>query len=98
MVVQDEVVFDAEIFKEKNTSSGEDSDSDSDDGQSIFRSKATLTSKHQEVPLVRTRSQTMSQKDDHLGKIVVAHKGKLIPCLFPGKIEEKTSKGYLVQV
>ena len=69
MVVQDEVVFDAEIFKEKNTSSGEDSDSD--DGQSIFRSKATLTSKHQEVPLVRTRSQTMSQKDDHLGKIVL---------------------------
>ena len=47
--------------------------------------------------MVRTRSQTMSQKDDHLGKIVVAHKGKLIPCWFPGKIEEKTSKGYLVQ-
>ena len=39
----------------------------------------------------------MSQKDDHLGQIVVAHKGKLIRCWFPGKIEEKTSKGYLIQ-
>ena len=48
--------------------------------------------------MIKTRSITLSEQSSVLvGKVVVAHKGKLIPCWFPGKVEEKTSKGYLVK-
>ena len=47
--------------------------------------------------MVRTRSQTGTEKVDLEGKIVFAHKGKSVPFWFPGKVLKKTTKGYEVE-
>ena len=48
--------------------------------------------------MVRTRSQTsQSNSVDMIGKIIFAHKGKSIPCWFPGKVLKKTSKGLEIE-
>ena len=44
--------------------------------------------------MVKTRSQTRSQNVELVGKMVFAHKGKTIPCWFPGKVVNKNEKGY----
>ena len=88
-------MFDPEKIKDVNTKKSMEDDSDSDEG-AIFRSKALSASNATGgVAMVRTRSQTKS-RGDLTGKIVFAHKGKAIPCWFPGKIGKKTNKGYMV--
>ena len=52
--------------------------------------------------MVKTRSQTRSLSlssvvEDFPGKVVFAHKGKTIPCWFPGKVLRKSKKGYDVE-
>ena len=87
-----------EVFDPENLDgdiSGEETDSD--DGQSLFRNKAFSAAKDSPVQMVRTRSQTSSKHLDIVGKIVFAHKGKSIPCWFPGKVLQKTSKGYEIE-
>jgi len=63
----------------------QDVSEDSDEGAAAFREKALSS------------SQEASDSDHQNGSWVVAHKGKVIPCWFPGQIKEKVSKGYLVQ-
>ena len=88
--VADEV-FDPEQF-------GKDSDeSDESDEGDAFRKKAFSAGKSP-ARMVRTRSQTsQSNSVDMIGKIIFAHKGKSIPCWFPGKVLKKTSKGLEIE-
>ena len=76
-------------------------ETDSDEGQSVFRSKALSVAEKEKnkepATMARTRSQTISTKADIVGKTVFTHKGKAIPCWFPGKVLEKTAKGYSVK-
>ena len=48
--------------------------------------------------MVKSRSQTeasqSSSEADWTGRIVFAHKGKKIPCWFPGRVLQKSKKGY----
>ena len=89
-------------------SSNEDSD---EDGTEVFRRKALQSSPGYSIP--RTRSHTkadMSQSDTGhadkttqekspfaIGDTVFAHKGKTVPCWFPGRILEKSKKGFKIQ-
>ena len=89
--VADEV-FDPEQF-------GKDSDEsyESDEGDA-FRRKAFSAGKKSPARMIRTRSQTsQSNSVDMIGKIIFAHKGKSIPCWFPGKVLKKTSKGLEIE-
>ena len=59
-------------------------ETDSDEGQSVFRSKALSVAEKEKnkepATMARTQSQTNSIKADIVGKTVFAHKGKAIPC------------------
>ena len=87
-------------------SSMEDSD---DDGTAVFRRQAQECSPGYHIP--RTRSQnkadlSMIEADGPentqkktlfgIGDFVFAHKGKMIPCWFPGTVQEQTKKGFKV--
>ena len=69
-------------------------ESDSDEGQSAFRRKALSATSGPRGPMVKTRSQSRSQNVELVGKIVFAHKGKVVPCWFPGKVVSKTERGF----
>lgn len=89
-----DAVFDPESI-EKETLSEESDDTDEGDA---FRQKAFSAGKKSPARMVRTRSQTsQSNSVDLTGKVVFAHKGKSIPCFFPGKVLRKTRKGLEVE-
>ena len=89
-------------------SSIEDSD---EDGTEVFRRQAQQCSPGYTIP--RTRSHTNADlspseadKADKpektkslfaIGDLVFAHKGKLIPCWFPGIVMEKSKKGFKIE-
>ena len=88
--IMDEEVFDPETFEK-------DISDESDEGE-MFRQKAFSATKETPLKMVRTRSQTsQSGSGDMTGKLVFAHKGKTIPCWFPGRVLKKTKKGIEVQ-
>ena len=85
-------VFDPE------SAADEDNDEESDEEGEVFRRKAIEM--ESSPRMVKTRSQTSSQSDvikDLSGRVVFAHKGKAIPCWFPGKVLCKSKKGYKVE-
>ena len=87
-----------DVFDPENVGADKsDIETDSDEGQSIFRCKALSVAKECDVPMVRTRSETSSQNVEKVGKLVFAHKGKTVPFWFPGKVTKKTNKGYEVE-
>ena len=47
--------------------------------------------------MVRTRSQTKSEKKSLVSELVFAHKGKTVPFWFPGKVLRKEAKGYEIE-
>ena len=88
-------VFDPESATEDNGCE----ESDEEEGK-IFRQKAR--GMEQSPRMVKTRSITRSLSlssvvEDLTGKVVFAHKGKTIPCWFPGKVLRKSKKGYDVE-
>ena len=95
-IASKDVMTDAVFDPERAGSDNSDIETDSDEGQA-FREKAILTRKETPVQMVKTRSQTGTEKVDLEGKIVFAHKGKSVPFWFPGKVLKKTTKGYEVE-
>ena len=88
-------VFDPKRAAEDNGNE----ESDEEEGE-IFRQKAR--GMEQSPRMVKTRSITRSLSlssgvEDLTGKVVFAHKGKTIPCWFPGKVLRKSKKGYDVE-
>ena len=83
-----------EVFDPESIEKDMSEDSDESDEGDAFRQKAFSAGKKSPARMVRTRSQTsQSNSVDMTGKIVFAHKGKSIPCFFPGKVLKTTNKG-----
>ena len=73
----------------------EDQDSD-DDGTAAFLLEATGNADKYELPRTRSQSQELAQSSTRLkiGSLVYAHRGKTVPCWFPGVIMKITKKGF----
>ena len=74
----------------------------------MFRRQALQNSPGYSIP--RTRSHTKADMSDAdkleniqekslfaIGDLVFAHKGKTVPCWFPGKVVQKSKKGFKVE-
>ena len=90
-------------------SSIEDSD---EDGTEVFRRQAQQCSPGYTIPRTRSHTKAdMSEADQaempekctqekslyYIGDLVFAHKGKIIPCWFPGIVLEKSKKGFKIE-
>ena len=90
-------------------SSIEDSD---EDGTEVFRRQAQQCSPGYTIPRTRSHTKAdMSEADQaempekttqekslfSIGDLVFAHKGKIIPCWFPGLVLEKCKKGFKIE-
>ena len=70
-----------------------------DEGIATFK-KAAMNHDGYELPRTRSHSElekSVSSRRFIIGKLVYAHKGKLVPCWFPGVVEKKTKKGYKIK-
>ena len=90
--------FAPEVFDPECSKDDESSDDSEDDG-AVFRKQAFAKAHNSSCNMVRTRSQTSkpSDVDDLVGQVVFAHKGKSIPCWFPGRVLKKNEKGYEIE-
>ena len=81
---------------------------DDEEGIATFQNAAMSHVDKERYELPRTRSQSLeipSSKPSKaqtnwrfgIGNLVYAHKGKVVPCWFPGIIEAKTKKGFTVK-
>ena len=89
-------LFDPSLPSSLPSSSAIDS-GDSDDGTSLFKSTA-MSKSNNTYELRKTRSQSESLSKESAiafkkGELVFAHKGKVVPCWFPGVVESRNKNG-----
>ena len=97
-------LFDPNIIVQSSSSAIDSGDSD-DDGTGLFKTTAMSKVDKNSYEIPRTRSQSNSleypnkaKKSPHKksykkGDLIYAHKGKVVPCWFPGLISSKGKNG-----
>ena len=92
------------VFDPAAGMNGTDDDDSDDEGIKTFQNAALVHVDTNRYDLPRTRSQSLEAvstkpKNAHfqVGQLVYAHKGRTVPCWFPGVVEANTKKGFKVK-